>query len=173
MSMSGSDGGGGLGDRAKRVWADFRRWPRSAQIVTWIVAALIVLAALGSFGSEDGPEPVTVVDADQTTTTVAALTTTTILPTTTTTAAPTTTTTVPPTTTTTAPPTTTTTAPPPPPPPTTTAPPPPPPTTVAQSSTYYANCSAARAAGAAPVHRGDPGYGSHLDRDNDGVGCEN
>lgn len=36
----------------------------------------------------------------------------------------------------------------------------------------YANCSAARAAGAAPVRRGDPGYGSHLDRDNDGVGCE-
>jgi hypothetical protein len=36
----------------------------------------------------------------------------------------------------------------------------------------YANCSAARAAGAAPVRRGDPGYGSHLDRDDDGVGCE-
>ena len=39
-------------------------------------------------------------------------------------------------------------------------------------STYYANCSAARAAGAAPVRRGDPGYASHLDRDGDGVGCE-
>lgn len=39
-------------------------------------------------------------------------------------------------------------------------------------STYYANCSAARAAGAAPVQRGDPGYGGHLDRDNDGVACE-
>ena len=37
---------------------------------------------------------------------------------------------------------------------------------------YYANCAAARAAGAAPVRRGDPGYGSHLDRDNDGIGCE-
>lgn len=37
---------------------------------------------------------------------------------------------------------------------------------------YYQNCTAARAAGAAPVHRGDPGYGSHLDRDGDGVGCE-
>lgn len=36
----------------------------------------------------------------------------------------------------------------------------------------YANCAAVRAAGAAPIHRGDPGYGSHLDRDNDGVGCE-
>ncbi|MEU0369859.1 excalibur calcium-binding domain-containing protein [Streptomyces sp. NPDC006283] len=39
-------------------------------------------------------------------------------------------------------------------------------------STYYANCSAARAAGAAPVRVGDPGYGRHLDRDGDGVGCE-
>ncbi|WP_220807285.1 excalibur calcium-binding domain-containing protein [Noviherbaspirillum aridicola] len=36
----------------------------------------------------------------------------------------------------------------------------------------FANCSEARAAGAAPVRRGDPGYGPHLDRDNDGVGCE-
>ena len=36
----------------------------------------------------------------------------------------------------------------------------------------YANCTAARAAGAAPVRRDDPGYGSHLDRDNDGIGCE-
>lgn len=38
--------------------------------------------------------------------------------------------------------------------------------------TTYANCSAVRAAGAAPIHRGDPGYGSHLDRDGDGVACE-
>ncbi|WP_194954897.1 excalibur calcium-binding domain-containing protein [Sphingopyxis solisilvae] len=37
---------------------------------------------------------------------------------------------------------------------------------------YYANCSAARAAGAAPVRRGAPGYARHLDRDGDGVGCE-
>lgn len=36
----------------------------------------------------------------------------------------------------------------------------------------FSNCAMARAAGAAPVKRGDPGYGSHLDRDNDGVGCE-
>lgn len=39
-------------------------------------------------------------------------------------------------------------------------------------SVYYKNCSAARAAGAAPVRVGDPGYGRHLDRDGDGVGCE-
>lgn len=42
----------------------------------------------------------------------------------------------------------------------------------ASGGTAYANCSEARAAGAAPVRRGQPGYGSHLDRDNDGVGCE-
>ena len=35
----------------------------------------------------------------------------------------------------------------------------------------YRNCSEA-AAGAAPVRIGDPGYGQHLDRDNDGIGCE-
>lgn len=37
---------------------------------------------------------------------------------------------------------------------------------------YYANCSAARAAGAAPVYSSDPGYSRRLDRDGDGVGCE-
>jgi len=39
-------------------------------------------------------------------------------------------------------------------------------------SVYYANCSEARAAGAAPIRRGEPGYASHLDRDNDGVACD-
>lgn len=37
---------------------------------------------------------------------------------------------------------------------------------------YYANCSEARAAGAAPLYRGDPGYAAHLDRDGDGDACE-
>ena len=36
----------------------------------------------------------------------------------------------------------------------------------------WPGCNDARAAGAAPVYAGDPGYGSHLDGDNDGVGCE-
>lgn len=36
----------------------------------------------------------------------------------------------------------------------------------------FVNCDAARAAGAAPVMRGDPGYGPHLDSDHDGIGCE-
>ncbi|XUL94463.1 excalibur calcium-binding domain-containing protein [Streptomyces galilaeus] len=37
---------------------------------------------------------------------------------------------------------------------------------------YYKDCDAARAAGAAPLYRGDPGYRSELDRDGDGVACE-
>jgi len=40
------------------------------------------------------------------------------------------------------------------------------------SGREFANCTQARAAGAAPVRVGDPGYGRHLDRDGDGVGCE-
>lgn len=40
------------------------------------------------------------------------------------------------------------------------------------SSRRFANCAEARAAGAAPVRRGEPGYGPHLDRDGDGIGCE-
>ncbi|MFC6359788.1 excalibur calcium-binding domain-containing protein [Luteococcus peritonei] len=39
-------------------------------------------------------------------------------------------------------------------------------------SGYYKNCAAARAAGVAPLHRGDPGYRAGLDRDDDGVACE-
>src|SRR3954463_7330056 len=61
-------------------------------------------------------------------------------------------------------------APPPPP-----APPPAPapaPAPAPPAATHFANCAAARAAGAAPVHLGDPGYGRHLDRDGDGIGCE-
>ncbi|NDK39039.1 YHYH domain-containing protein [Pseudoxanthomonas gei] len=41
-----------------------------------------------------------------------------------------------------------------------------------QGGRVFANCAEARAAGAAPVRRGDAGYGTHLDRDGDGVGCE-
>ncbi|WP_255306125.1 excalibur calcium-binding domain-containing protein [Streptomyces sp. Wb2n-11] len=39
-------------------------------------------------------------------------------------------------------------------------------------SAYYANCTAVRAADAAPIRTGDAGYGRHLDRDGDGVACE-
>lgn len=39
-------------------------------------------------------------------------------------------------------------------------------------SVYFRNCTEARAAGVTPIRRGEPGYGSHLDRDNDGIACE-
>lgn len=42
----------------------------------------------------------------------------------------------------------------------------------ASTSAYYKNCTAVRAAGADPIHVGDPGYSRKLDRDGDGVGCE-
>lgn len=37
---------------------------------------------------------------------------------------------------------------------------------------YYANCTEAHAAGVTPLYRGDSGYGTHLDRDEDGIACE-
>ena len=40
------------------------------------------------------------------------------------------------------------------------------------SNVYYRYCDEARAAGAAPLHRGQSGYRSELDRDSDGVTCE-
>ncbi|WP_370512226.1 excalibur calcium-binding domain-containing protein [Skermania sp. ID1734] len=46
------------------------------------------------------------------------------------------------------------------------------PSTQSQSEAYYKNCTAARQAGVAPLHRGDPGYRSALDRDDDGIACE-
>lgn len=72
-------------------------------------------------------------------------------------------------------------APPPATPPTTAAaaaPPPPPqaptpePTTNPTPSVYYKSCADAKRAGAAPLHRGDPGYRPELDRDGDGIACE-
>ncbi|MFF8931577.1 excalibur calcium-binding domain-containing protein [Streptomyces longwoodensis] len=43
---------------------------------------------------------------------------------------------------------------------------------VSGSSAYYPNCAAARAAHAAPLHRGEPGYRLRLDRDGDGIACD-
>ena len=42
----------------------------------------------------------------------------------------------------------------------------------APSSVYYANCAAAKAAGAAPLYAGQPGYRPAMDGDSDGVACE-
>jgi hypothetical protein len=41
-----------------------------------------------------------------------------------------------------------------------------------EQSLYYGGCSEARAAGAAPLYRGTPGYREGLDGDADGVACE-
>lgn len=43
---------------------------------------------------------------------------------------------------------------------------------VTPTSVYYRNCAEARAAGAAPIYRGQAGYRPELDRDGDGVACE-
>ena len=40
------------------------------------------------------------------------------------------------------------------------------------TTVYYQSCAAARAARAAPLHVGDPGYRTGLDRDKDGIACE-
>ena len=52
------------------------------------------------------------------------------------------------------------------------APPPPAPGPVAPPGVDYEDCDAVRAAGADPIHVGDPGYSLELDPDGDGVGCE-
>jgi hypothetical protein len=39
-------------------------------------------------------------------------------------------------------------------------------------TTGYRSCAQARAAGAAPMYRGQPGYNPNLDGDNDGIACE-
>jgi Excalibur calcium-binding domain len=36
----------------------------------------------------------------------------------------------------------------------------------------FSSCKQAKAAGAAPLYRGGPGYSSKLDGDDDGVACE-
>lgn len=66
-------------------------------------------------------------------------------------------------------------APPAPPAPQTTAPPapkPPAPAPTSAPNVYYKSCKEAKAAGATPLHKGQPGYRVGLDGDNDGVACE-
>lgn len=41
-----------------------------------------------------------------------------------------------------------------------------------QATVHYRSCAEVRAAGAAPLHSGDPGYNRRLDRDGDGIACE-
>lgn len=42
----------------------------------------------------------------------------------------------------------------------------------AQEGDYWPRCDDARAVGAAPIYRGEPGYREGLDADNDGIACE-
>ncbi|MFJ5693310.1 DUF1524 domain-containing protein [Arthrobacter sp. NPDC093125] len=42
----------------------------------------------------------------------------------------------------------------------------------APAAAYYANCAAAKAAGAAPITAGQPGYRAGLDGDSDGIACD-
>jgi multidrug efflux pump subunit AcrA (membrane-fusion protein) len=37
---------------------------------------------------------------------------------------------------------------------------------------HFRSCKEARAAGYSHMRRGEPGYSSHLDRDNDGIACD-
>ncbi|HSO92454.1 MAG TPA: DUF1524 domain-containing protein [Arthrobacter sp.] len=46
------------------------------------------------------------------------------------------------------------------------------PAPAAPTAVHYANCAAARAAGAAPLRAGQPGYRVQMDGDRDGVACE-
>ena len=151
-----------MGKGNNQVLAAVRRWPRWAKWTAGIVTVLVILGLIGAASEEPKEQPVSVVGDIQTTLTLPPVTTagpTTAAPTTqpATTQAPITVTAPA---TTRAPVTTAATTP-------ATAPAP-----TRPSSVYYANCTAARAAGAAPIYRGEPGYGSHLDRDNDGVACE-
>ena len=40
------------------------------------------------------------------------------------------------------------------------------------STVFYPDCAAARRVGAAPIHRGQPGYDAKKDKDGDGMVCE-
>lgn len=118
-------------------------------------ATVVVLALAGACAAEEEPDP----DSGPVEDSIPMVSTTTAPPETTaapTTAAPTTAKPQPLVATTAAPPATTA-------------------TTAAPATTagvYYANCEEARAAGAAPIARGDPGYRSGLDRDGDGTACD-
>lgn len=41
-----------------------------------------------------------------------------------------------------------------------------------QPGDYWSGCNEARAAGVAPLYKGEPGYRPQMDGDNDGVACE-
>lgn len=152
---------------AARLFGTYKGWPLWARIAAPVTLGFLGIGVL-SGGDDSKTEERSPGVVETTSTTAAPTTSTTAKPTrttapsTTTTTAPATTTTGPPTTTTTVKPTTTTAKP-----ATTTVPP-----TTATTGVYYANCTEAKAAGVAPLYRGQPGYRDALDRDGDGVACE-
>ncbi len=138
------------------AWRDFRTWPRSARRTTvglLILIGMFLPAACGDAGEVDETRESSTTTMPPATSEPTLLTTTQPPPTT---AAPTTTTQAPPPTTAATRSTT----------PTTSGP------SSGSAGATYANCSEAEAAGAAPISRGEPGYSSRLDRDNDGIACE-
>ncbi|MFB7359418.1 excalibur calcium-binding domain-containing protein [Streptomyces gardneri] len=161
----------------RRWWARRGAWGKSGFIVGALVITLLVVAGLQGAGTpKEGPNPVP-------TSTVTEMVTETATEEPSAPAAETAT--IP------APVESEPAVPPPPPPPTTSAPervesepvvppPPPPPPSEPEpvpeettgESVYYENCDAARAAGAAPLLLGQPGYRAELDRNKDGVACE-
>lgn len=146
------------------TWSSIKGWPRWAHWMGGIFLLLLLIGAATGGPDEvndnDAPRPVV---GDSATTLTLPLATTTEMPTTTVAATTVPSTTLPPATATTGAPVTTR---------TTVA------TTVATTaapttaSVFYANCDAVRAAGKAPLYRGQPGYRSALDRDNDGIACD-
>jgi len=150
----------------RTLWSDIGglwRERRGFRIAVVGGAVIVLLTAVGLLagGKKDQPTKLlTRVPTTAVATTTVAVTTTVAAATTTSTTPSTTTTTTPPTTTTvvvrtTLAPATTATSP-----------------AAPAAGVFYANCTAARAAGAAPLRRGDPGYRSALDADNDGIACE-
>jgi hypothetical protein len=41
-----------------------------------------------------------------------------------------------------------------------------------EQSVHYSGCNEVRALGKAPLYRGDPGYGEHMDGDSNSIACE-
>ena len=41
-----------------------------------------------------------------------------------------------------------------------------------EAGDYWRGCDDARAAGTAPIYRGEPGYRDGMDGDSDGIACE-
>lgn len=128
------------------AWRDFAIWPRSARRTSIALVVLIGVFLPAACGADD-PSPIDDVTTSTSTPLEQSTTTPELL-------------------TTTTPPTIQN------PPATTAAPVPTTTASLSPSGASFANCSEAKAAGAAPISRGEPGYSSKLDRDGDGVACE-